>query len=640
MAEENIDPGQQKIIDLLSQIASDKSGAKREEAETRRDKNFKKNTAAVKDNGLALVGLTAGMFSLKSMIGNQLKMNQDLATALGQTGETAKGMSAATDRFLRGQQGAEQMVKVFRDAVDMGMTRFSDDTLRFGAQLKVLGLQNKTSFQLMRANTQALGVAEEASLGLAQDLITTAVENKDSIAGLINAINSMRDAMIDTTVELGPKAAMNAQKIAAMMSQGNSELQEASAKFVKSFLAGSDGYMKAAKLGVQFTGKESTAEMARKFETILGKIQGLQAGKQGAGSQFFFDAMERSFGLSREDFNLQTQIGTSINALKEGNVQQLANDSARINLQQTIWNKTEAFQVDLINLTGKFTEQINKIFDKIKEFSPTLEKYLLPSLLALGSLVSFLGGGGGMLMLLGLTVGLLKSPVGFIKGFWSVGKWMTGKIVGGLKWIKKGFDWMGTKLVNKLFGARAVKAGGGGAVMKGTGKVVHGAIAEGALKAGTADVVQKGFLKGLVKKVPLLGAVAGLGFGISRAVKGDWAGAGMELASGVASIFPGIGTAASVGIDAALIARDIKKAGGETTPMVEEAEQRAESMGFGMSDVGMVGGGSVTNALRENTAVLREILESTKENNNLTEDQLKIISDDAGYTPIRAGRMA
>ena len=609
MAEENIDPGQQKIIDLLSQIASDKSGAKREEAETRRDKNFKKNTAAVKDNGLALVGLTAGMFSLKSMIGNQLKMNQDLATALGQTGETAKGMSAATDRFLRGQQGAEQMVKVFGDAVDMGMTRFSDDTLRFGAQLKVLGLQNKTSFQLMRANTQALGVAEEASLGLAQDLITTAVENKDSIAGLINAINSMRDAMIDTTVELGPKAAMNAQKIAAMMSQGNSELQEASAKFVKSFLAGSDGYMKAAKLGVQFTGKESTAEMARKFETILGKIQGLQAGKQGPGSQFLFDSMEKRLGLSREDFNLQTQIGTSINALKEGNVQQLANESATINLQQTIWNKTEPFQNMLLDFTGDVTKELNKIFDKISEFSPTLGKYLMPSLGALFGIVGFLGGGT------------------LLKVFWTPIKWLGSFLLKPLTSLLKGV-WTGIKSLSlEMITNPAGKMAG----MKSFGKNLFSW--KNALKFG----------KGLVTKVALPLTV---GMAIYDGVKGftadPSAGFGESLKNAGSSIASGL-TFGMVGKSADEIAKgadEIAKGARGTTPMVEEAEQRAESMDFGMSDVGMVGGGSVTNALRENTAVLREILESTKENNNLTEDQLKIISDDAGYTPIRAGRMA
>ena len=40
-------------------------------------------------------------------------------------------------------------------------------------------------------------------------------------------------------------------------------------------------------------------------------------------------------------------------------------------------------------------------------------------------------------------------------------------------------------------------------------------------------------------------------------MKGDWAGAGLELASGIASIFPGVGTGISVAIDAGLAAKDI-----------------------------------------------------------------------------------
>ena len=40
---------------------------------------------------------------------------------------------------------------------------------------------------------------------------------------------------------------------------------------------------------------------------------------------------------------------------------------------------------------------------------------------------------------------------------------------------------------------------------------------------------------------------------------GDFVGCGLELASGVASIFPGIGTAISVVLDASLAARDVAK---------------------------------------------------------------------------------
>lgn len=64
-----------------------------------------------------------------------------------------------------------------------------------------------------------------------------------------------------------------------------------------------------------------------------------------------------------------------------------------------------------------------------------------------------------------------------------------------------------------------------------------------------------------LKKIPILGLLAGGLFAGQRALSGDWTGAGMELTSGLAGTLPGLGTAASVGIDAALMARDVHRAG-------------------------------------------------------------------------------
>ncbi|CAO3647805.1 unnamed protein product [Mucor hiemalis] len=58
------------------------------------------------------------------------------------------------------------------------------------------------------------------------------------------------------------------------------------------------------------------------------------------------------------------------------------------------------------------------------------------------------------------------------------------------------------------------------------------------------------------KKVPLLAVGFGLIFGIVRAVQGDWEGAAYEVASGAAGAIPGVGTAASGGIDAGIAYRD------------------------------------------------------------------------------------
>ena len=96
-------------------------------------------------------------------------------------------------------------------------------------------------------------------------------------------------------------------------------------------------------------------------------------------------------------------------------------------------------------------------------------------------------------------------------------------------------------------GAKAIKPVG----------VLGGKIVGKLVGKQAARIAGKGIAKSLAKKIPLLGAVAGLAFGIERAMKGDFVGAIGEVASGVASTVPGVGTAISVGIDAALVAKDI-----------------------------------------------------------------------------------
>ena len=94
---------------------------------------------------------------------------------------------------------------------------------------------------------------------------------------------------------------------------------------------------------------------------------------------------------------------------------------------------------------------------------------------------------------------------------------------------------MGGKLLGG-FGKRAGAKLGGKAI----GKVAGGAVA-----------------KSLGKKIPLVGLGLGAIFAAQRAMQGDFLGAGLELASGAASTVPGLGTAGSIGIDAALAARDM-----------------------------------------------------------------------------------
>ena len=155
-----------------------------------------------------------------------------------------------------------------------------------------------------------------------------------------------------------------------------------------------------------------------------------------------------------------------------------------------------------------------------------------------------------------------------------------------------------------LIGLTTVTTGVGTAQALAERKAIKEAGSRAAYKAAQKKGGQ-GLGKFLLKKLPVIGLGAGILFGIGRAMQGDWTGAGMEIASGAASTFPGAGTAASVGIDAALTARDISRA-------MDDAEQGAEQMVDG-APASAKGGSegqapkTALEAIAENTARLVEV---------------------------------
>ena len=64
-----------------------------------------------------------------------------------------------------------------------------------------------------------------------------------------------------------------------------------------------------------------------------------------------------------------------------------------------------------------------------------------------------------------------------------------------------------------------------------------------------------------LKPIPVLGGLISFAFAYSRFKQGDIAGGLLEIASGVASFFPGVGTAISIGIDILLAVLDYKAGG-------------------------------------------------------------------------------
>ena len=67
--------------------------------------------------------------------------------------------------------------------------------------------------------------------------------------------------------------------------------------------------------------------------------------------------------------------------------------------------------------------------------------------------------------------------------------------------------------------------------------------------------------KGIGRFIPGVGAALGAYDAYNRAKQGDWAGAGLSALGGAASLVPGVGTAASLGIAGAQALRDKQRTG-------------------------------------------------------------------------------
>lgn len=121
----------------------------------------------------------------------------------------------------------------------------------------------------------------------------------------------------------------------------------------------------------------------------------------------------------------------------------------------------------------------------------------------------------------------------------------------------------------------------GGLFDRGAKKGAQKGVQKGAQKATTKAATKaagKGIGKGLLKKLPLVGLGLGAAFALERAAGGDMVGALGELASGAAAMVPGWGTAASVAIDAGLIARDIDKSNKNHERVEEKLDEKRKKL--------------------------------------------------------------
>ena len=211
---------------------------------------------------------------------------------------------------------------------------------------------------------------------------------------------------------------------------------------------------------------------------------------------------------------------------------------------------------------------------------------VVSGLKGLGGAIKMIGslfggkGLGGLLRLGGRGLRTAGRVAGRVLG--TAGRWVgrtAGRALGTAgRWVGSAARSVGSALgIGGLSAAGSAAADVGADVAtrsatKAAGKQAVKTAGKSAAKAAGKSLLKTG-VKSAIKKIPVLGALAGGLFAIPRLLKGDWAGAGLELASGAASLVPGAGTVASIGIDAALAAKDMKDAMKEEQA-TEEAEQQ------------------------------------------------------------------
>ena len=135
---------------------------------------------------------------------------------------------------------------------------------------------------------------------------------------------------------------------------------------------------------------------------------------------------------------------------------------------------------------------------------------------------------------------------------------------------------------------------------------------------------------GIFKKLPIIGGLISFGLAVKKFSKGDFIGAGMEIASGLASFIPGVGTAVSVAIDTASVIRDSTRQDaaeeidqGEAKDFIYRSGQPIQKFNKGDLLIGgtnLMGGGGGGNT----EALLQQIVDLLKTPGQINMDGKKV----------------
>lgn len=610
---------------------------------------FKVLGAALGSLGKSFIGLITDPVAMTGLLVKGL-------VALVKVAEKFRGKTADVGKAFLGMSGSSKQIKG-----DLAEMAASDTFLNFEEAFQAMKSLNaatgtqimlsKNQVQTFQRYTEMLGMSEEnaGQLFRMAQLSDTAFSDMDStIGGVVKGLNMGGDASVSLNDVIDDVANASAQT--AFNLNNNPEALAKAAFNAKRLGMTMDQISDAASATLDF---ESSIQNEMEAELLLGKNLNLEQLRYAAltgdvdtqakelnriladnidateGNVIKQEALAKSLGMSVEDMLKANQARLIQNRL--GKLGAKESEVAQKKLNQLISegkSEKEALAIlakEDLNKTVKATEasqRLARIGEQIKEnFFTALDKS--GALDKITDAIKMFEEGGGMKKLEGaftkagnvlgsIITSIAENPGGTIA---KLGIGLGGALATALAakiYIGKKIPQVvtfGKGTMSKLLG----KGGG-----KGAGKTVAGAGAK-SMGKNIAKVGGKAVGKSLLKKIPIVGALAGIGFGLQRAAKGDFLGAAGEIASGLASTIPGVGTAASVALDAGLAARDIK--GGTAADFISRPGQPIQK--FRKDDI-IIGGTSLGGGSNEVVSLLKELISAVKEGGDVFMDGNKV----------------
>ena len=338
MADPNfIGPTQPDKLDKLISMGEAFLANKSKESEDKKANTNKNLVKGLAKNTGAMMGLTTGMLSIKNIFGQAAKDNKEVIKQLSlfstATASNSKQLLANLDT---GYTTLKEELGTQSDIFAAGLGVLSKGNTESFTAMKALGINVAEAAQFTQFNTQALGMGMDGAVDLAESLTESSRANEQATGNLIKALSSMQQALKKTSVELGPEMSKNMQAVVARMAQDNTAMSGDIANFVSSFLSGEQGFMKSAKLGVAFSGKETEQQLVEKIQLLSERIVQMGAGAQGVGGGVAFQRFEDAFGLSRENFMVAEKFGRNIEGLRRDSNKDAAENLKNLDASRNI----------------------------------------------------------------------------------------------------------------------------------------------------------------------------------------------------------------------------------------------------------------------------------------------------------------